>query len=312
MRRSRRRRCGVGAADGRACAAPSRNTERRTSGRSSSSAVGPWKRISPFSMKYALSATVRATFTDCSTRMIVVPWSRSAARSRAAGSTTAGARPSDSSSIISSRGLAMNAMPSVSICCWPPDRLPAGSSQPLAQDGEELEHLLGALRDLVVSVALEPAGEPEVLGDGERREHALAAGHLRHAAAGDLVGRRVGHVAAVEDDRAAARLDEAGDRLQQRRLPGAVGAEQGDDLALVDLEVDAEQHLHAVVVHVDAPHEQQLDLALAALVQRPRTAPPGRPHLVDVARANCVPAEARMSPPTTNTGAARSRPVRMP
>ena len=38
--------------------------------------------------------------------------------------------------------------------------------------------------------------------------------------------------------------DEARDRLEQRRLAGAVGAEQGDDLALVDLEVDAEEHLH--------------------------------------------------------------------
>jgi hypothetical protein len=34
-----------------AAAAPSRNTDRSTSGRSSSSDVGPWKRISPFSMK---------------------------------------------------------------------------------------------------------------------------------------------------------------------------------------------------------------------------------------------------------------------
>ena len=32
--------------------------------------------------------------------------------------------------------------------------------------------------------------------------------------------------------------------LEQGRLPGAVGAEQRDDLALVDLEVDAEEHLH--------------------------------------------------------------------
>ena len=37
--------------DGDTEAAPSRNTERRTSGRASSSSVGPWKRISPFSMK---------------------------------------------------------------------------------------------------------------------------------------------------------------------------------------------------------------------------------------------------------------------
>ena len=46
----------TGAAEA-ADAAPSRNTERSTSGRSSSSAVGPWKRISPFSMKNAVSAT---------------------------------------------------------------------------------------------------------------------------------------------------------------------------------------------------------------------------------------------------------------
>ena len=32
-------------------AAPSRKTERKMSGRSSSSEVGPWNRISPFSMK---------------------------------------------------------------------------------------------------------------------------------------------------------------------------------------------------------------------------------------------------------------------
>ena len=53
--------------------APSMNTERTRSGRLRSSAVGPWKRIWPRSMKYAVSATVNARFTDCSTRMIVVP-----------------------------------------------------------------------------------------------------------------------------------------------------------------------------------------------------------------------------------------------
>ena len=42
---------GVLAAAAVALAAPSRNTDRRRSGRSSSSAVAPEKRISPFSMK---------------------------------------------------------------------------------------------------------------------------------------------------------------------------------------------------------------------------------------------------------------------
>ena len=54
----RRRSRSLGGAAARPAAAPSRNTDRSTSGRSSSSAVGPWKRISPFSMKYASSASV--------------------------------------------------------------------------------------------------------------------------------------------------------------------------------------------------------------------------------------------------------------
>ena len=122
-------------------------------------------------------------------------------------------------------------------------------------------------------VAVQPAGDAQVLGDGERREHAAAARHLRHAARGDLVRRRVGDLAPVEDHRAAVGLDHAGDRLQQRRLAGAVRAEQRDDLALVDLEVDAEQHLHAAVGDVEPAHEQQLRPALRGARRRPRNAP---------------------------------------
>ena len=94
--------------------------------RSSRSAVGPSKRTSPFSMNTARSASRSAVFTDCSTRMIVVPWrwiSRTISSSR---STMVGASPSESSSIMSSFGLAMNAWDSDSICCSPPDRAPAG------------------------------------------------------------------------------------------------------------------------------------------------------------------------------------------
>ena len=62
--------------DGQALLGALQEHRPQQSGRSSSSAVGPWKRISPFSMKYAVSARVRATLTDCSTSMTVVPWSR--------------------------------------------------------------------------------------------------------------------------------------------------------------------------------------------------------------------------------------------
>ena len=69
------------------------------------------------------------------------------------------------------------------------------------------------------------------------------------------------------------------DRLEQRRLAGPVGAEQGDDLALVDLEVDVEQHLHVAVAHVQAPDEQHLGPALAPLVQHLAAGRGRRPHL---------------------------------
>ena len=110
-------------------AAPSRNTERSTSGRSSSSAVGPWKRISPFSMKYAVSAIVSARFTDCSTRMIVVPLRGDVAHDRQ--QLLDDRRREPERQLVDhqqARLLDERHARASSICCWPPERLPAGSS----------------------------------------------------------------------------------------------------------------------------------------------------------------------------------------
>ena len=156
---------------------------------------------------------------------------------RAAARRCVGARPSDSSSIISSRGCSMNAMPSVSICCWPPERLPAGSSSRSRRTGNSSSTCSVALATRALSLRCsQPASRrfSATVSDGNTP---WPPGTMHDAAARDLVRRRVRHVAAVEDDRAVGRLDEAGDRLQQRRLARAVRAEQRDDLALVDLEV---------------------------------------------------------------------------
>ncbi len=51
--------------------------------------------------------------------------------------------------------------------------------------------------------------------------------------------RQPGDVLAAETDRAGARNQHAGDRPQRGRFAGAVGADQRDDLAFVDLERDA-------------------------------------------------------------------------
>ena len=174
--RSRTRRRPIAArSSARACrvAAPSRNTERSTSGRSSSSAVGPWNRISPFSMKYAVSAIVSARFTDCSTRMIVVPC---AAMSRTSGSScsTIVGREAERQLVDHQQARLLDERHAEREHLLLAAREVAGRLvEPVAQDREQLEHVLGRLGHVLLVLAVQPAREPEVLGDGQRREHAL-------------------------------------------------------------------------------------------------------------------------------------------
>src|SRR3546814_19434603 len=71
----------------------------------------------------------------------------------------------------------------------------------------------------------------------------------------------------VEDDRALVGLGDAGDGLEEGGLPGTVGAEEGEDLALLHVEVDAEEHLHAVVADLHAAGHEQRSPAAAAVVR---------------------------------------------
>ena len=171
--------------------------------------------------------------------------------------TTTGARPSDSSSMSRISGSCISTRASASICCWPPDRLRAGCLRPFRELGEELEHVGDALVDLgarcrrgagpltarfcmtvrLGNTPLPPgsctmpcftrcSGATKVMLRPLRRTHA-ALGHLEPA-----------------------------DAAQDRRLARAVRAEQRDALALVDLEVDVEEHLHRAVGEVGVDHLQ--------------------------------------------------------
>ena len=221
------------------------------SGRSSRSCVVPVKRNSPFSMNTARSASCSATLIDCSTTTTVSPVAWIRCTTSISWPTTVGARPSESSSMSSSFGSGMRAWLTASICCSPPDRLPACWSMRSASRGNRASTRSSASRTARVVLALEPAGQAEVLPDREGREDALAARHHHHAAAGDLVGGQALQLLPGEGDRPAARLEQVGDALEQGRLAGAVGAEEGDDLALVDVEVQAEEDLHRAVGRVE-------------------------------------------------------------
>ncbi len=61
----------------------------------------------------------------CSTSTIAVPKRRLICTAvSSTRCTSTGARPIDGSSIIMSRGRCMSAVPTATICCWPPDIVP--------------------------------------------------------------------------------------------------------------------------------------------------------------------------------------------
>jgi hypothetical protein len=144
-----------------------------------------------------------------------------------------------------------------SICCSPPDSSPAAWVRPLPQHREAVVHGVEVGAE---GTALAPAGvaaEHEVVLDRGAREHPAPLGHVGHAHLGQLVGRLVLDPLAQEGDLALDRLQQLGearDRLQGGGLPGPVAADDGDDLAFVDVEGDAVQGLGRAVVHLEIAH----------------------------------------------------------
>ena len=105
--------------------------------------------------------------------------------------------------MMSSRGLATNAMPRPSCCCSPPNRFPAIWCQRSLRRGNNSRTRVRAGVDLGgVLLGEQPRRRLEVLGDGERGEHCSAPRHLHDPQSGALDRIGVGDVSTVEDDRA--------------------------------------------------------------------------------------------------------------
>ena len=137
----------------------------------------------------------------------------------------------------------------------------------LVQQREEgvdtLEVLLAAL-----AVAVQVRTHLQVLEHRHRPEEATILGHDRHAAADPVARRPSGHVLAAEDDRAGARPHEPQDRLQRRRLPRRVPAEQGHELALAHLQLHVLKDVDQAVVGVDPRQLEHAHFVVALLVPR--------------------------------------------
>ena len=82
------------------------------------------------------------------------------------------------------------------------------------------------------------AAEEEVPRDAHQRDHAEVLEHRRDAVFGRVARAPEADRGAVDQDLAVGRLVDAGEDLDQRRLAGAVVAEEAMDLAGIDLDVD--------------------------------------------------------------------------
>ena len=77
----------------------------------------------------------------------------------------------------STDGLAMRPRPMASICCSPPDSVPASWVAALGQAGQHLVDVLALLLDPGALSPLRPRADLEVALDGEAAEHPAALGH---------------------------------------------------------------------------------------------------------------------------------------
>ena len=99
---------------------------------------------------------------------------------------------------------------------------------------------------------------------------------------------------AADEDFAAGRLHDAGEDLDQRRLAGAVVADEADHLAVIDAEIDAAERIDAAVGFGDVAQLDQAFRHGSLLDCACRPGHPGRPMAADQ-RSACLASSATIS-----------------
>ena len=205
------------------------------------------------------------------------------------------------SSSSSARGLLTSARASATRCCWPPESS-SGRRFATPLELDQLDHL--------AHPRARPPPWPTFL---RRRPKAMLSNtrHMReervileHHVDVPLVGRHRRHVLAVQQHRPLeGRVLEPGDHPQRRRLAAARGAEQGEELALADRQVEALDGRNDLALGgVLLAHPDQLDrrpLLGNRLLAHARATLPRR-WRITLATASATPA-AKISVPITNT-----------
>ena len=128
-----------------------------------------------------------------------------------------------------------------------------------AAHGYESEHLLDVCVDLSLGHLAELEAEGEVFVNGHVRPQVVA---LEHHCGRALLGGQADDGLTIDGDVAARDVEEAADGAQDGGLAAAGGAEEGDDLTFVNIEVDVFDTV-AVVVLLGHILDLELDLTFA-------------------------------------------------
>ena len=174
-----------------------------------------------------------------------------------------GASPSEGSSRSRRRGRLISARAIASICCSPPESVPPRWSRRSLRRGNSSKTRCADPRRSVANLVMAAPicrFSITVMRGKMRRPSGDWAMRVRMMS---CVGSRVMSSPAI-DDLPVARLRIAADGHHQGRLAGAVGADQRDDLALVDVDVDAAQRDDLAVVGLDAADGEERRAAVAA------------------------------------------------
>ena len=237
---------------------------------------------------------------SCSIRISVIDSSRPISIS-VSFTRSARDRPAAGSSSISSRGRATSAIPTSSWRCSPCERSITRSLEPL-DEADLRGHRARPLAQLVVLARRhEPqvaAGDAErrqvqVVLDGEPAEQPRRLERPREPHASPLARLQERHVAPEELDATLRRRELPRDQVEQRRLPGPVGAEHGPALAGPHVEVHAAHGVDAPEPAVDSPQAKDRFRGFGRWL---RGRPPGRPTSRSSRSRPCPPRAAPRRP----------------
>ena len=183
-----------------------------------------------------------------------MPWSRRARMPSRMARRLCGSMPTVGSSRYSTRGLCSSATPMFTRRFMPPENFSTRSCWRSSRLMSS-QHLVHAALELVAGQAVHAAPEHQVLARRHVRVHGDV---LRHHADHGLHGqRRRDHGVAVYERVAGRGPQQAAQHADGGALAGAVGAQQAEDLALVDAEADVGHGQHAlgrVVLLAKVPH----------------------------------------------------------